>query len=131
MSAFDAVDGARQKRTWATAPQMSAVGGKADIGRTRIDMQCSRCNGYGHPRIIALARHPSVLQKSAPSRTGGCEAAVIRSFHGTEEQLLLFRLTIWPRHRVAGAFRFADFRAAVALQRHASPPTVQAKAPAW
>jgi len=24
------------------------------------DVRCSRCNGYGRPRIIALARHPSV-----------------------------------------------------------------------
>ena len=24
------------------------------------DMQCSRCNGHGRPRILALARHPSV-----------------------------------------------------------------------
>jgi hypothetical protein len=25
------------------------------------DVQCPRCNGYGRPRIIALARHPSIL----------------------------------------------------------------------
>jgi hypothetical protein len=24
------------------------------------DVQCSRCNGYGRPRIIALSRHPSI-----------------------------------------------------------------------
>jgi hypothetical protein len=24
------------------------------------DVQCPRCNAYGRPRIIALARHPSV-----------------------------------------------------------------------
>jgi len=24
------------------------------------DVQCPRCNGYGRPRIIALARHPSI-----------------------------------------------------------------------
>jgi hypothetical protein len=24
------------------------------------DMRCPRCNGYGRPRIIALARHPSI-----------------------------------------------------------------------
>jgi hypothetical protein len=23
-------------------------------------VQCPRCNGYGRPRIIALARHPSI-----------------------------------------------------------------------
>jgi hypothetical protein len=25
------------------------------------DVQCPRCNGHGRPRIIALARHPSIL----------------------------------------------------------------------
>jgi hypothetical protein len=24
------------------------------------DVQCPRCNGYGRPRIIALARYPSI-----------------------------------------------------------------------
>jgi hypothetical protein len=24
------------------------------------DVQCPRCNGHGRPRIIALARHPSI-----------------------------------------------------------------------
>ena len=24
------------------------------------DVQCPRCNGYGRPRTIALARHPSI-----------------------------------------------------------------------
>ena len=24
------------------------------------DGRCPRCNGYGRPRIIALARHPSI-----------------------------------------------------------------------
>jgi hypothetical protein len=24
------------------------------------DVQCPRCNGYGRPRIMALARHPSI-----------------------------------------------------------------------
>ena len=33
---------------------------EASIRVALRDVQCPRCNGYGRPRIIALARHPSV-----------------------------------------------------------------------
>ena len=33
---------------------------EASVRITLRDVQCPRCNGYGMPRIIALARHPSV-----------------------------------------------------------------------
>src|SRR5262245_28422965 len=33
---------------------------EASIRTALRDVQCPRCNGYGRPRIIALARHPSI-----------------------------------------------------------------------
>src|SRR5262245_26453054 len=33
---------------------------EASIRAALRDVQCPRCNGYGRPRIIALARHPSI-----------------------------------------------------------------------
>ena len=33
---------------------------EASIRIALRDVQCPRCNGYGRPRIIALARHPSI-----------------------------------------------------------------------
>jgi hypothetical protein len=33
---------------------------EASIRVVLRDVQCPRCNGYGRPRIIALARHPSI-----------------------------------------------------------------------
>jgi hypothetical protein len=33
---------------------------EASIRMALRDVQCPRCNGYGRPRIIALARHPSI-----------------------------------------------------------------------
>jgi hypothetical protein len=33
---------------------------EASIRVALRDVRCPRCNGYGRPRIIALARHPSV-----------------------------------------------------------------------
>jgi hypothetical protein len=33
---------------------------EASIRVALRDVQCPRCNGYGHPRIIALSRHPSI-----------------------------------------------------------------------
>jgi hypothetical protein len=33
---------------------------EASIRVALRDAQCPRCNGYGHPRIIALSRHPSI-----------------------------------------------------------------------
>jgi hypothetical protein len=33
---------------------------EASIRIALRDVRCPRCNGYGRPRIIALARHPSI-----------------------------------------------------------------------
>jgi len=33
---------------------------EASIRVALRDVQCPRCNGYGRPLIIALARHPSI-----------------------------------------------------------------------
>jgi hypothetical protein len=33
---------------------------EASIRVALRDVRCPRCNGYGKPRIIALARHPSI-----------------------------------------------------------------------
>ena len=33
---------------------------EASIRVALRDVQCSRCNGHGRPRILALARHPSI-----------------------------------------------------------------------
>src|SRR5262245_55490429 len=33
---------------------------EASIRVALREVQCPRCNGYGRPRIIALARHPSI-----------------------------------------------------------------------
>ena len=33
---------------------------EASIRTALRDVQCPRCNGHGRPRIIALARHPSI-----------------------------------------------------------------------
>src|SRR5262245_5180460 len=33
---------------------------EASIRVVLRDVQCPRCNGYGRPRIIALARYPSI-----------------------------------------------------------------------
>jgi len=33
---------------------------EASIRVALRDVQCPRCNGHGRPRIIALARHPSI-----------------------------------------------------------------------
>jgi hypothetical protein len=33
---------------------------EASVSVALRDVRCPRCNGYGRPRIIALARHPSI-----------------------------------------------------------------------
>jgi hypothetical protein len=33
---------------------------KASIRVALRDVRCPRCNGYGRPRIVGLARHPSI-----------------------------------------------------------------------
>jgi hypothetical protein len=33
---------------------------EASVRVALSEVQCPRCNGYGHPRIIALAQHPSI-----------------------------------------------------------------------
>ncbi len=33
---------------------------EASVRVTLRDVRCPRCNGHGRPRIIALARHPSI-----------------------------------------------------------------------
>jgi hypothetical protein len=33
---------------------------EASIRIALRDVQCPRCNGHGRPRIVALARHPSI-----------------------------------------------------------------------
>jgi hypothetical protein len=33
---------------------------EASVRVALCDVQCPRCNGHGRPRIIALARHPSI-----------------------------------------------------------------------
>jgi hypothetical protein len=37
---------------------------EASIRIALRDVQCPRCNGYGRPRIIALARHQSIPESS-------------------------------------------------------------------
>jgi len=36
---------------------------EASIRIALKDVQCPRCNGYGRPRIIALARQPSIWRQ--------------------------------------------------------------------
>ena len=54
----------RMRREWETQRDALATvkprDPEASIRVALADVQCPRCNGYGRPRIIALARQPSV-----------------------------------------------------------------------
>jgi hypothetical protein len=49
-----------EMRLWVEKFQCCSRDPEVSIRVALRDVRCPRCNGHGRPRIIALARHPSV-----------------------------------------------------------------------